>query len=74
MISPLLPFTGGLRGQAAEIVSILAYHAPAPFGLFCDPFFGGGSVSYEAKRRGFGMVERSRQALLFPGQCPDRER
>jgi hypothetical protein len=55
MISPLLPFTGGLRGQAAEIVSILAYHAPAPFGLFCDPFFGGGSVSYEAKRRGFSV-------------------
>ena len=56
MISPLLPFTGGLRNQAAEIVSILAHYcARVPAGPFCDPFFGGGSVSYEAKRRGFSV-------------------
>ena len=54
MISPLLPFTGGLRSQAVEIMSILAHYAlPHTSRLFCDPFFGGGSVSYEAKRRGF---------------------
>jgi len=52
MASPLMPFLGGLRNQAVEIVSALHYYA-GKTGLFCDPFFGGGSISCEAKRRGF---------------------
>lgn len=52
MASPLMPFLGGLRNQAVEIVSGL-HHYAGKTGLFCDPFFGGGSISLEAKRRGF---------------------
>lgn len=55
MSSPLMPFLGGLRNQAVEIVSGLHYYA-GKTGLFCDPFFGGGSISLEAKRRGFQVA------------------
>ena len=54
MASPLMPFLGGLRNQAVEIVSALHYYAGG-FGRFCDPFFGGGSISLAAKRRGFAI-------------------
>ena len=55
MSSPLMPFLGGLRNQAIEIVSGLHFYA-GKTGLFCDPFFGGGSISHEAKRRGFQVA------------------
>jgi hypothetical protein len=50
-----MPFLGGLRNQAVEIVSGL-HHYAGTTGLFCDPFFGGGSISHEAKRRGFQVA------------------
>ena len=67
MISPLLPFTGGLRNQAVEILSILVHYAGEREhdALFCDPFFGGGSISYEAKRNGFAISANDLAARSF---------
>lgn len=54
MASPLLPFTGGLRAQSPFIIQAIQHfldaRAAAP--SLCDPFFGGGSISYEARQRG----------------------
>ena len=55
MTSPLLPFSGGLRAQSDYIISALHHFCGAndlPYKL-CDPFFGGGSISYTAMMRGF---------------------
>jgi len=64
MASPLMPFLGGLRNQAVEIVSALHYYAGIT-GLFCDPFFGGGSISLEAKRRGFTVYANDLERFKF---------
>ena len=71
----LMPLVGSLRYQAAEIVSILGFKTGSK-GLFCDPFFGSGAISYAAKKRGFtvwanDLAKRSyvpAKALILNGE------
>lgn len=76
MISPLLPFSGGLRRQAPFILEVITHYLEKVGAgkVLCDPFFGGGSISFEARLKEYKVFSSDIALRSYvPANCLIRE-